>query len=244
MHAFGWLPDGDTPWASFIEVGRALYSTTQGGGNGYGTVFKLTRSGRESIVYAFESCCGDGDEPIAPLLYTDGTLYGTSAFGGSNNDGAVFAVTLKGTEHVVYSFSGTPDGASPGLGGLVLLDGAFYGTTESGGANNDGTVFKIAPPGVESVVYSFKGAPDGAVPTQALLAVGGKLYGTTSKGGAGSGTVFRVSTSGKEQVLYRFLGEPDGATPQSQLIDVHGVFYGTTGGGGASDLGTIFRINP
>ena len=247
-------PDGASPWAGLIAAHGKLYGTTLSGGSGFGTVFALSTSGTESVLYKFENT-PDGSHPDAPLINVKGTLYGTTAQGGGGSCGpsgcgTIFEMSKSGAERLLYTFKGSPDGANPGLGGLIFVHGALYGTTESGGANNAGSVFKITPSGEESIVYSFKGAPDGAQPDAGLLDVRGVLYGTTTEGGSGCapsngcGTIFRVSRSGKERVLYRFQGEPDGSYPETQLTKVNGMFYGTTSSGGASGKGTVFRISP
>jgi uncharacterized repeat protein (TIGR03803 family) len=185
-------------------------------------------------------------------------LYGTTFHGGSGGGysrdgwGTVFEVNKSGVEQVLYSFKGGPDGAGPESAGLIFIRGALYGTTVSGGTYNQGCVFKVTLSGSESIVYSFKGASDGAVPDAGLLYLRGQLYGTTTQGGSdsanncysGCGTVFRVSLSGNERVPYRFRGTPDGWYPSGQLIDVDGTLYGTTADGGTSNDGTVFSVGP
>ena len=108
----------------------------------------------------------------------------------------------------------------------------------------------ITASGKETVLYSFKGRPDGANPHGALLNVNGTLYGTTLGGGAhclkhgGCGTVFSITTSGAETVLHSFGGSGGGRNPEAGLIDVKGTLYGTTLEGGASDDGTVFSLAP
>lgn len=138
---------------------------------------------------------------------------------------------------------------SYGQGGLVQgTDGNLYGTTGEGGANDDGTVFKIAPEGTLTTLYSFSGSPDGIGPYAALIqATDGNFYGTTSGGGArGSGTVFKVTPGGSLTTLYSFdLATGDGIQPSAGLIQAtDGNFYGTTVTGGAHGHGTVFKITP
>jgi uncharacterized repeat protein (TIGR03803 family) len=125
--------------------------------------------------------------------------------------------------------------------------GDLYGTTIFGGAHNQGTVFKLASSGIETVLYSFSGGADGGQPVAGLvLDQEGNLYGTSSKGGAsGNGTVFRIRPSGEEKVLYSFQGGSDGSLPSAALIlDPKRNLFGTTNLGGASGYGTVFRISP
>ncbi len=112
---------------------------------------------------------------------------------------------------------------------MFALKGALYGTSYYGGVSNDGTVFEVTKSGKERVLYSFKGGNDGAYPQAPLIAVKGKLYGTTSgtqyASGAFWGTVFSVTRSGKEHTLYEYKGPPNGATPLAGLIDLNGTLF-------------------
>jgi len=255
LHRFGVERDGIHPATRLLFVGGTLYGTTSGGGSGdacgggdgCGTVFKLDSAGNETVLYRFSY--GDpvnGAEPSG-LIDVAGSLYGTTAYGGTgcpNVDcGKVFKIDANARESVVHHFGGAGDGAFP-CAGVINSSGSLYGTTEFGGANGLGTVFRIAPSGNEAVLYSFAGPPDGAQPCAGLLAVGNAMYGTTTSGGAnGFGTVFKVTFSGQESVLYSFKGGADGANPMAGLIDVGGMLYGTTDGGGANGKGTVFQIS-
>jgi uncharacterized repeat protein (TIGR03803 family) len=145
----------------------------------------------------------------------------------------------------LYRFKGGSDGVEP-VAALLYLDGALYGTTEGGGAADAGTVFKVDPTtGVETVLYSFKGEPDGAVPAAQLTQDAGILYGTTTHcGAAGFGTAFgfNLQTS-TETVLHSFAGGTDGEEPAAGLIYLNGTLYGTTVEGGASNNGAIFGVD-
>ena len=145
---------------------------------------------------------------------------------------------------VYHSFAGS-DGAYP-LNGLLGSGKILYGTTSSGGASYNGTAFKISATGVETVLHSFAGGTDGAMPQGMLIRdKAGNLYGTTTAGGAaGLGTVFKILGK-KETVLYSFAGGQDGATPQAGLApDAAGNLYGTTVAGGTHGNGTVFRLAP
>jgi len=151
------------------------------------------------------------------------------------------------TFSVVHSFAGAADGANP-LNGLTMDgSGNLYGTTNSGGASNNGVVFKIDTTGVETVLHNFSGGTDGENPQGVLIIDrAGNLFGTTAWGGAsGQGTVFRITAAGKEKVLYSFTGGTDGAEPEAGLVrDVAGNLYGTTTAGGANGNGTVFELSP
>jgi uncharacterized repeat protein (TIGR03803 family) len=214
--------DGNTPVAGLI-VGRDgnFYGTTEIGGKGYGTVFKLTPAGGESVLYSFcakasgiNGCpAGDGALPEAGVIQaSDGNFYGTTYQGGAYNQGTVYQVTPAGVEKVLHSFSGngglanSTDGAGPVADLIQGKDGNLYGTTQFGGVADLGTVFKITTGGAPTQLYSFvRSGTDGRYPTAGLIQAGdGNFYGTTNAGGTtGGGTVYRISAAG-ETVLYSF----------------------------------------
>ena len=194
----GGSADGEDPHAGLVDVSGTLYGTTyEGGANNYGTVFSITPSGKEKVLYILRGT-GDGAYPVAGLVDVKGTLYGTTLKGGANCSssggcGTVFAVTPSGKETVIYSFySVSGDGYAP-YAGLLNVKGTLYGTTEFGGARKVGTIFSITPSGKESLVHIFGGSGDGGYPEAGLLNVKGTLYGTTSGGGANNyGMVFSL----------------------------------------------------
>jgi uncharacterized repeat protein (TIGR03803 family) len=240
--------DGNFPRANLISVKGAFYGTTyQGGANGEGTVFSVTSSGAETLLYRFKGGSGDGANPAAGLINVNGTLYGMTYYGGANDDGAVFSITTSGTERVLHSF-GSGDGALP-TAGLINVEGTLYGTTDGGGAKGDGTVFTITPSGTETVVYSFKGAATAISRMRASSTSRARSTARPSKGAGsgcykkvGCGTVFTITPSGTESVLYSFTSSPDGELPLASLINVKGTLYGTTYYDGANDGGTVFSI--
>jgi len=228
-----------------------FYGTTPvGGANNDGTVFQITASGAEATLYSFCSTgtsCSDGSNPEGALtLGKDGNLYGTTYFGGANNDGTIFKITPAGVLTTLHSFNGT-DGANP-LGALTQgNDGNLYGTTYVGGANNDGTAFKITCGGTLTTIHSFNGA-DGVNPGGDLVQSNGdgNFYGTTYAGGNSSsaGTLFKITPAGNVTTLYDFCSKTncnDGSTPNVPLTqDNWGDFYGTTKVNGANAGGTLF----
>jgi uncharacterized repeat protein (TIGR03803 family) len=165
----------------------------------------------------------------------------------------VFSVTPAGAETVLAIFNG---GSGDVLtAGLVDVGDKFYGTTRSSGANGSGAgiVFKMTPSGVETVLHTFGGSPDGAQPVGGLIKVGKLFYGTTETGGTGTcnldnwpgcGTVFSITAGGSLKVVHSFQNNGDGLGPTSSLINVNGTLYGTTGRGGAYGFGTVFSITP
>ncbi len=249
-----------------------FYGTTQQGGeHPDGLVFKITPTGTLTTLYSFcsRTNCVDGAFPGGELvLGPDGNFYGTTAVGGSYNDptlcqggpgcGTVFKITPTGTLTTLYSFcaqANCSDGALPVAGVVLATDGSFYGTTRYGGANGDGTVFKLAPTGALVTLYSFcsqTNCTDGSTPWADLIqATDGNLYGTTTRGGVSSdGTVFRITPQGRLTTLHSFDGN-DGDEPYGGLVQAtNGTFFGTTSLGGSDDscsvsggCGTIFALS-
>jgi uncharacterized repeat protein (TIGR03803 family) len=282
--------DGESPEGAVIQGtdGNFYGTTAQGGAHYYGSVFKITPAGKMTTLYGFgaEPNCTDGGQPVAALVQgTDGNFYGTTYFGGAKSTicgvelyfgyGTIFKITPAGNLTTLYSFcslSNCADGEYPLAGLLQAIDGNFYGTTEWGGANGAGTIFKITPGGVLTTVYSFcskANCADGAYPFSGLIqSADGTFYGTTegggvsvsycsSGGGFACGTVFEITPSGKLTTLYTFCSVkncPDGSSPFAGLIqDANGNFYGTTSAGGylgsqnstcydSGGCGTIFEI--
>jgi uncharacterized repeat protein (TIGR03803 family) len=242
-----------------------FYGTTSGGGAAIagidgGTVYKLTASGKLTTLYSFcsQPDCTDGYLPQANLVQaTDGNFYGTTVGGGIKGGGTVFKITRTGKLTTLYSFcsifqGACTDGDEPTAGVVQATDGNFYGTTELGGVNNSGTVFKITPGGKLTTLYSFCSilsagyCADGEYPEAGLLqATDGNLYGTTYRGGTDNGgTIFEITPQGALTTLYSL--SPDttdgivygGVYPLAGLLQAtNGSFYGTTDeagyGGGA-----------
>jgi uncharacterized repeat protein (TIGR03803 family) len=183
---------------------------------------------------------------------TNGNFYGTTYYGGANGFGTVFEINAAGTLTTLYSFcsqSGCADGEYSYAALIQATNGDFYGITYAGGANNDGSVFKITPSGTLTTLYSFDGFYD---PVAGLVqATNGDFYGTTEYGGTGllcgsygCGTVFKITPSGTLTTMHSF-DLTDGTNPYAGLVQAtNGDFYGTTEEGGANDYGTVFKMTP
>ena len=181
-----------------------FYGTNLSGGTyGLGSVFKITPTGKLTVVHSFGNLDGtgayDGAMPLAGLVQaTDGNLYGTTLAAGGNDGGIVFRITLAGYETVLHSFDlmsySSTDGSTPQSSLIQGSDGNLYGTTGFGGINGEGTIYRISLSGTETVLLSFDGE-HGASPQASLIeAPNGDLYGITTEGGAANqGVVFKLT---------------------------------------------------
>jgi uncharacterized repeat protein (TIGR03803 family) len=261
LHNFTNNSDGGIPVAGLILSNNTLYGTTEGGGSSdYGTVFAVTNDGTGfATLHSFTApdpnnnfANADGAEPVAGLVLSGNTLYGTAEWGGSYGWGTVFAVNTDGTGFLpLHSFpdarSYNTEGAVP-WASLILSGNTLYGTAEEGGTENCGTVFAISTDGTGfTVLHDFSTAGDGCAPQAGLVLSGNTLYGTTY-----SGTVFAVNTNGTGfTTLYRFTdlstsppyGNSDGFDLQAGLILSGNTLYGTASQGGSGGNGTVFALN-
>jgi uncharacterized repeat protein (TIGR03803 family) len=188
-----------------------------------------------------------------------GNLIGTTAAGGQFGAGAVFTLTLSGTESIIYSFAGGGANGAVPQSLIQASDGSYYGATAQGGigpcSQGCGTIFQLAANNnsLLTTLYKFTGASDGGIPNAVIQGTDGNLYGTTQFGGtassacgsSGCGVVFKLTPTGAETVLHAFAGgSADGAGAQSLIQGSDGNFYGVTQFGGASNLGVVFKITP
>ncbi len=252
--------NGTHPYAPPIEGSDGnLYGTTAGGGplgpTRDGTVFKMTKAGALTTLFAFDQTnLQNGRSPQAALVQgTDGNFYGTTAGGGSpdvSGHGTVFKMSPAGALlQSVELDGGSIDPADPRAPLIQATDGNFYGTSYGGGGETGaGSIFKFTPGGVVTVLHSFVGGADnlGTIPDAGVIqGTDGNFYGTTEYGGtANLGTVYKITPTGDFTVLVNFTG-PNGQQPYAALIQASdGNFYGTASLGGTDSLGTIFRVTP
>jgi uncharacterized repeat protein (TIGR03803 family) len=254
LYSFQGSTDGRQPLAGVIRDSQGnLYGTTNLGGTyDCGTVFKVSKTGNETVLYNFAQTM-DGCDPAGGLLRDKkGDLYGTTYGGGASGFGTVFKLSKNGKETVLHSFAGS-DGAYPYYTSLLMdPKGNLYGVTSEGGAFNLGTVFKMSKTGKETVLHSFAwGTTDGCYPfgTPAMDKKG-NLYGTTVACGSSSntGTVWKVSKNGTETVLSTFGDGSDGYFPYaSVVVDPNGNLYGTTYEGGnlvcGQGCGVVYKVS-
>ena len=242
LHSFSnTSSDGVYPYSGLtLGTDGSLYGTTQAGGLGYGTVFKITTGGTFTLLHSFNGV-SEGEQPYAPPIQgTDGNFYGTTADGGGEVFGTVYKMTPSGNLTILYTFDGTlryPYALTLGT------DGNFYGTCGGGSTTPDGAVFKITPQGKLTVLHSFN-VTDGEAPYGAIIqGSDGNFYGTTEKGGSGGfGVVYKMTPAGVLTDIHSF-NEDDGLgiSPVAGLVQAtDGTFYGVAGLNGG--FGVLFQI--
>jgi uncharacterized repeat protein (TIGR03803 family) len=273
-------PNPADPLAGLVlGTSGVLYGPTiEGGPGNFGSIYALTpptaghTNWTETTLYSFGGQ-PDGRGPRAGLYAAaDGSLYGTTADGGSANPsycnfyagcGTFFrlippaAGKTTWTEQVLYSFDGSTDGYYPISVPLPDGSGGFYVTVTQGAAGH-GTIMDLTPPASGTawtgvVIHTFQGGADGDFPGYRLaIDPSGRLYGTTEYGGrTGAGTIFRLSPptepGGAWQAitLHAFNTDTDGAAPVAGVtLGRDGALYGTASYGGAYQLGTVFKLAP
>ena len=248
---------------SLIRVADGtLFGTTYAGGSkGGGTAFSLrpgptvcrvvTCSWTVTVLHPFGGG-NDGANPDGTIVFDSaGNLYGTTLNGGAYGNGTVWELTPSGgswTETILYNFTGGSDGANP-TGVVLDSAGNLYGTTASGGIDDNGTVFELTRSGsgwTKTTLYTFQSVPGGGDPQGVIVDEAGNLYGGTARGGAyGSGTVYELSPSQGGWMfttLYNFNGN-DYAGPGNILTrDASGNLYGATYGAGLYGYGSVFKL--
>jgi uncharacterized repeat protein (TIGR03803 family) len=259
LYAFQVGPE--SPTASLVQGGDGyFYGTTSGGGiDNAGTVFKVTTNGVLTTLFEFGPPVDNGDgystningaNPQAALaLGSDGDFYGTTFEGGSYGYGTLFRVTPNGMLTTLVMFNDT-NGANPQARLVLGRDGNFYGTTEWGGGQGYGTLFKVSTDGVLTTLVDFNDTNGANLQTGLTFGRDGSLYGTTSSGGSGGqGTIFKVNANAVLTTLVSFSGS-NAAGPSELVLGNDGNFYGTTAAGGnlglnnGYGLGSVVRMTP
>ncbi len=256
VHSFGNGTDGAQPIGGvvFDSEGNSYGTTSLGGAYGNGTVFEITSSGIESVIYSFTGG-SDGTNPVAGVsLDAQGNLYGTTSFGGAYSTGVVYKLSRSGsswTQTVLYNFQGLSDGQYP-VGGVILdKAGNIFGSTFAGGDNGGGTVYELSPSGGDwtlTTLYSFSGNFGGPY-NKLTFDVQGNIYGFTNADGTqGLGSVFKLTAANGSWTfadLYDFTGGSDGASPYGSVaVDADGNIFGTAVVGGSKNQGIVFEITP
>jgi uncharacterized repeat protein (TIGR03803 family) len=192
----------------------------------------------------------DGGNPQAGLLLHGNRLYGTTRFGGSGNQGAIFGMNIDGSAftnlHSFPNYSSSPytnsEGANPATA-LIAAGENLYGTTTFAGTSSGGTIFTIKTNGTGFTnLHNFDTGTDGNGPS-ALVLIGNTLYGESVDGGnSGAGAIFAINTDGSGFTNIYSFSFSDGADPQGGLVLSGDRFYGVTVDGGVSNRGTIFSL--
>lgn len=251
LHSFAALvvnqtnADGAHAYNGLALAGGMLYGTAfKGGVNSNGTVFAVSTNGTNfSVLYTFTNGL-DGGQPYAGLVYSGGTLYGTTSSGGSNGIGTIFSVSTNGSVfNVLHSYNTNVEGGLT-RAGLALSGTVLYGTTYSGGTNGYGAVYSINTNGSGfAVLHSFAFNSEGGKSESTLTISGNSFFGTTSYGGTnGWGTVFSLNGTSLS-VLHTFTGGMDGGVPAGSLLALGNTLYGTTqDSDDGAGSGTVFSV--
>jgi len=219
-----------------------FYGGAGGGANGLGQIFRMTPAGKITTIYSFCSLpgCADGAYPgPAPILGSDGNLYGVTDGGGGNPSSTFYKVTLDGQLTTLYTFCAASCADGLFANGIIQgSDGNFYGTTAVSGNGNGGTIFRISPTGQFKLLYTFCSlakCADGSTPYfPPVQSSDGNFYGTTYAGGvAGGGVVYELTSSGTYTVLHNFCGQSGmncktGGNPSTVIADNKGNIFGTS----------------
>jgi uncharacterized repeat protein (TIGR03803 family) len=245
LYTFTGQDDGGNSLGRLVEgPNRLFYGTTSSGGSGgaNGTIFTVDASGNFNVIHAFDST--DGAAPQCGLvLASDGSFYGTTAYGGTHDDGTIFRITPSGTFSNLFSFQST-NGANPSADLVQGLDGKLYGSAYYGGAYGLGTIFSITTNGAFHLLLSFDGT-NGANPYPALFpGRDGSFYGLTIGGDTNDqdGLIYEITPEGAFDIVARFDGLK-GMYPYAPLVrGDDGDFYGITWDGGYG-CGVIFRLS-
>jgi uncharacterized repeat protein (TIGR03803 family) len=222
---------GINPECDLIQAkdGNFYGTTSSGGADNLGTFFRVTPEGVFTTLYTFQGST-DGGNPLRGVIQgADGLFYGIANEGGTGGAGVIYQMTVSGntaTINPLYAFQPLlGDGTDP-IGKLIQAsDGNFYGTTSTGGANSDGTIFQVNIAGSFTTLYNFADDGDGGDPISGLTqGNNGKLYGTTAGETDSSGTIFvadlGLSVPAPQANLFRPASATAGTT-----IDIQGAHF-------------------
>ncbi len=241
---------GSTPLNITLAQGRdgQLYGTTVYGGTyGLGAIFKIAPSGHATALHSFNGT--DGSYVWAGLtLGADGNFYGTTQQGGTAGYGVLFKMTPTGTLTVLHNFtSDGTDGIYPLAAPILASDGNFYGTTDSGGTNGAGAVYKFTPAGVLTIIYNYDFSDGWGADFPPTQGIDRNLYLAALLGGNGNdtcGSLAKISTGGILANLYLLDCAANGANPVGSLYQgSDGNFYGAAFNGGAFSQGVLFQLS-
>jgi uncharacterized repeat protein (TIGR03803 family) len=250
LYSFTGGSDGLDPYATLIQGGDGnLYGTTHtGGANGFGTIFKISPSGKFTLLHTFAGVA-DGALSLNPLVQgSDGNFYGMTVEGGSSFYGSIFKITPTGTFTPLYSFrsNNIDDGILPYDGLVQGTDGNFYGTTSAGGVQGGGTVFQISSSGTYASLFSFETSFNGGdLQLPVLENSDGDFYVVTGPVGGIAAHLYTITPTGSSLMqVFEFTTQPNDGAPNPLFLASDGNLYGTTAAGGVSDVGSVFSIDP
>ncbi|MEP6747453.1 MAG: choice-of-anchor tandem repeat GloVer-containing protein [Bacteroidota bacterium] len=242
--ANGRIPTGPLVVIPSIQ-GSYFYGTCQeGGNNGYGTLFRIGTNGSNyQVLYNFVSTMG---RPTGSLLRYGSLLYGTTKNNDANGGVIYFYNVASASVSVIHSFSSVINSTAEynPNGSLLNINNVLYGSTENGGNNNNGVLFKINMDGTLYHVIRQQDERNGA--EASLIYFNSQLYGTTT-GSANlltNGSIYRLNTDGSNYQPVHSLGGANGYTPAGSLIYGNdSSLYGmTTSGGSMYNTGLAFRM--
>ncbi len=237
--------NGDAPHGNMVFDGTYLYGTAyDGGSHNFGGIYRINPDGTGYTLLR-DFIFNDGYNPTGSLYYDGTYLYGTSTGGGTSYQGIIFRMMTDGSNYsVIYSFNNT-NGYYPGSGALISDGTYLYGTTQYGGANGNGTAYKVMTDGSNFVdLHDFDNA-NGNMPG-GLVSDGTALYGMTYSGGVNDlGVIYKLMPDGTGFTkLMDFDGMATGGHPSGGLTYNGTSLYGMTLTGGTGTIGTIFKIQP
>lgn len=241
----GWLPNGGV-----VILDNKIYGLTSEGGpemDNTGVIFEYDL-GQSTYSVKQELTNATGRSPMGSLTRYNNHFYGLTSAGGEHAAGSLFSWDPEEDNsfqvHFHFDPSSPANNGSQPQGSLVVRNNQLYGTTQAGGENNEGTIFKFNPEDqTVTTLYNFADAT-GAFPTGNLFFSDEKFYGLTTAGGSQKlGVVFEIDLDNQYQVIHHF-DQLDGATPKGGFTKFNNILYGLTFRGGANDMGVIFAWDP
>ena len=216
--------------------GNLYGTTTQGGANSRGAIFKATLTGTVTLLHSFNLT--DGAAPQGGLtLAADGNFYGSTPAGGTDSAGVIFKITPSGTFTVIYNFTRGTDGGFPKISPVPGNDGSLYGATGVGGS----IFYKITTAGVLTPLATLSLETFGPL----TLGSDGKFYGVTNVGGTSNlGSAFSVTTTGVIKTIFNFASATGSLPYGPLLLSADGNFYGTAYTSGSLGGGVVYKLTP